>query len=137
MDTILLQPFLSWTSSFVVPMALMSRLTQSIHLFSVLLLLFPGGTFSSVFLPTYSWSRVFTCSNLVGLVFLLHLCDVLYYRSPPDVTAERRCYRGEMLPRREDVTAERCYRGEKMLPRRDVTAERRCYRGENGSQRQK
>ena len=33
-DTILLQPVLSWTPSFVVPMALclMSRLTQSIHL---------------------------------------------------------------------------------------------------------
>ena len=30
-DTILLQPVLSWTSYFVVPMALMSRLTRSIH----------------------------------------------------------------------------------------------------------
>ena len=30
-DTILLQPVISWTSSFVVPIALISRLTQSIH----------------------------------------------------------------------------------------------------------
>ena len=44
-DTILLQPVLSWTSSFVVPMALMSRLTQSIHFcFSLPRFLLPGGT---------------------------------------------------------------------------------------------
>ena len=46
--------------TFVVPMALMSRLTQSIHLcFGLPLLLLPGGTISRVFLPTYSWSRLF------------------------------------------------------------------------------
>ena len=71
-DTILLQPVLSWTSSFVVPMALMSRLTQSIHLcFGLpLFLLLPGGTISRVFLPTYSWSRLFTWPNHLSLTFL-------------------------------------------------------------------
>ena len=48
-DTILLQPVLSWTSSFVVPMALMARLTQSTHLCFGLLLFLPGGTISSFF----------------------------------------------------------------------------------------
>ena len=53
------QPVLSWISSFVVPMALMSRLTQSIHLcFGLPRFLLPGGTISRIFLPTYSWSRV-------------------------------------------------------------------------------
>ena len=48
-DTILLQPVLSWTSSFVVLMALMSRLTQSIHLcFGLPRFLLPGGTISSL-----------------------------------------------------------------------------------------
>ena len=83
--TILLQPVLSWTSSFVVPIALMSRLTQSIHLcFGLPLLLhLPGGTISSVCLPTYSWCCVFTCANhLVAFLplsvlfstFSLYLC---------------------------------------------------------------
>ena len=53
-DTILLQPVLSWTSSVVVPIVLVSRLTQSIHLCFGLLLLLPGGTISRLFLPTYS-----------------------------------------------------------------------------------
>ena len=61
-DTILLQSVLSWTSSSVVPIALMSRLKQTIYLhFGRPLLLFPGCTISSVFLPLYSWSRLFTC----------------------------------------------------------------------------
>ena len=65
------QPVLSWTSSFVAPMALMSRLTQSIHLcFGLPLFLLPGGTISRVFLPTYSWSRLFTWPNHLGLAFL-------------------------------------------------------------------
>ena len=67
-DTILLQPVLSWTSSFVVPMALMSRLTQYIHLcFGLPLFLFPGGTICRVFLPTYCWSRLFTCIAFMHL----------------------------------------------------------------------
>ena len=76
-DTILLQSVLSWTSSFVIPMALMSRLTQSIHLwFGLPLLLLPGGTISRVFLPTYSWSRLFACPNQPSLASL-HL-SVIY-----------------------------------------------------------
>ena len=71
-DTLLLQPVLSWTSSFVVPMAVMSRLTQSIHLcFGLPLFLLPGGTISRVFLPMYSWSRLFTCPNHLSRAFLL------------------------------------------------------------------
>ena len=70
-ETILLQPVLSWTSSFVVPMALKSRLTQSIHLcFGIPLFLLPGGTISRVFLPTYSWSRLSTFSFFVMSSFL-------------------------------------------------------------------
>ena len=42
-DTILFRPVPSWTSSSVVPIALMSRLTQSVHLsFGFLLLLQDG-----------------------------------------------------------------------------------------------
>ena len=52
-DTILLQQVLSWTSSFFVPMALMSRLTHSIHIcFGLLRFLLPGATISRVCLPT-------------------------------------------------------------------------------------
>ena len=52
-DRILLQPVLSWTSSFVVPMDLMSRLTQSIHLcFGLPRFLLPGVTISRVVLLT-------------------------------------------------------------------------------------
>ena len=35
-----------------------------------ILVLFPGGTISGVFLPTYSWSRLFTCPNHLSLAFL-------------------------------------------------------------------
>ena len=57
--------------SFVVLIALMSQSTQSIHLcFSLPLFLLPGGTTSRVFRPTYSWSRLFTCPNHLGLAFL-------------------------------------------------------------------
>ena len=49
-DTILL--VLSLISSYVVPMALMSRLTQSIHIcFGLLRFLLPGATISRVCLP--------------------------------------------------------------------------------------
>ena len=51
-DTILLKQVLSLISSYVVPMALMSRLTQSIHIcFGLLLFLLPGATISRVCLP--------------------------------------------------------------------------------------
>ena len=61
----------TWTSSFVVPMVLMSRLTQSIHLFFGLhRFRLPGGTISRVFLPTYSWSRLLKCPNHLSLAFL-------------------------------------------------------------------
>ena len=54
------------------PIALMSRLTQSIHLcFGLPLFLLPGGTISRVFLPTYRWSRLFTCPNHLSTPVLL------------------------------------------------------------------
>ena len=57
--------------AFVVPMALMSRSTQSIHLcFGLPLFLLPGGTISRVFLPTYSRSRLPTWPNHLSLAFL-------------------------------------------------------------------
>ena len=84
-DTILLQPVLSWTLSFVVPMALVSRLTQSIHLcFGLPLFLLPGGTISRVFLPTYSWSRLYVAKPPQSC-FPAPLCYVLYFQSLPDV----------------------------------------------------
>ena len=70
-DTILQQPVLSLTSSFIVPMALMSQLTQSIHLcFGLPRFLLPGGIISRVFLPTYSWSRLLTYPNHLNFAFL-------------------------------------------------------------------
>ena len=70
-DAILLQPVLSWTLSFVVTMALRSRLTQSIHLcFGLPLLLLPDGTISRVFRPTYSLYLLFTCPHHLSLDFL-------------------------------------------------------------------
>ena len=55
----------------------MSRLTQSIHLcFSLPRFLLPGGTISSVFLPTYSLSRLFTWPNHLSRAFL-HLSAIL------------------------------------------------------------
>ena len=51
-DTILLKQVLSMILSYVVPMALMSRLTQSIHIcFGLLRFLLPGATISRVCLP--------------------------------------------------------------------------------------
>ena len=53
-DTVdLLQQVMSWTSSFVFPMALMSLLTQSIHIcFGLLRFLLPGATISRVCFST-------------------------------------------------------------------------------------
>ena len=53
-DTVdLLQQVMSWTSSFVVPKTLVSRLTQSIHIcFGLLRFLLPGATISRVCLST-------------------------------------------------------------------------------------
>ena len=71
---ILLQPVLSCTSSFVVPMALMSRLTKFIHLrFSLPHLLLAAGTISSVFRHIFglvSGPGFFTCQNHLSLAFL-------------------------------------------------------------------
>ena len=70
-DTILLLPVLSWTSSTVVPIALITRLTQSIHLcFVIFLLILPGGTISSVCHLTLAWSHLFTCPNHLSLAFM-------------------------------------------------------------------
>ena len=71
-DTILLQPVMPWTWSCVVPIAIMSRLTQSIHhCFVAPLLRLPDGTIYRVFLPIYSLYRPFNCTNLLSLDFLL------------------------------------------------------------------
>ena len=76
-DSILLQPVLSWTSSFVVPVAVMSRLKQSTHLcFGHPRFLLPGGTISRVFLPKLSWFRLFTWSTHLSRAFL-HLSAIL------------------------------------------------------------
>ena len=56
--------------SYVVLINIMPRLIQPIHLwFGVLLLLLPGGTLLCC-LPTYLWSRIFTCPNHLSLTFL-------------------------------------------------------------------
>ena len=66
-------------------MALMSRLTQSIHLrFGLPLFLLPGGTISRVFLLTCSWPRLFTWPNHLSC-FPTPLCYVLYFQPLPDV----------------------------------------------------
>ena len=85
--TILLQPVLTWTSSSVIPIALISRLTQSFHLcFGLPLLLLPGCTISNLCLPTLSWSRLFLhMSKPPQSCFPAPLCDVLYLQSLPDV----------------------------------------------------
>ena len=58
-------------------MALMSWLTQFIHLcFGLPRFLLPGCTISIVFLPTYSWSRLFTWPNHISRAFL-HLSPIL------------------------------------------------------------
>ena len=62
-----------WHGLRLVSMALLSLLTQSIHLcFGLPRFLLPGGTISIVFRPTYSWSRLFTCPNLLSVAFLHH-----------------------------------------------------------------
>ena len=56
---------------FRCPIALMSQLTQFIHLcIDPPLLRLPGGTVSRVFLPTLSWFRLFTCPDHLNLDFL-------------------------------------------------------------------
>ena len=83
--TILLHPFPPWTPSFVVPIALMSRLTQFTHLcFGLPLFLLPGGTISSLssdvfFVPPLHVSKPPQSR------FPAPLCDILYIQSLPDV----------------------------------------------------
>ena len=70
-DTILFQPVLACTSSSIFTIYIMSQLTRSIHLcFGLPVLLLPDGTVFVVYLPTISWSRLFTCPNHRNLVFL-------------------------------------------------------------------
>ena len=58
-------------SFYGVPIAIVSRLTQSTNLcFGRPLFLLPGGTISRVFLPTYSLSRLCTCPNHLSIAFL-------------------------------------------------------------------
>ena len=87
-----LQPVLSRTSSFVVPMAFMSRsLEQSIHLrFGLPLLLLPCDTISSIFLSTNSLARLFTRPNHPSLASL-HL-SVMFSTFRPYVL-----YRGVII----------------------------------------
>ena len=74
----------------LIPMALMSRLRQSIHLcFKLPGFLLPGGTISIVFLPTYSWSRLLTWPNHLNIALHAPLCDFLYFKSLPDVIVSR------------------------------------------------
>ena len=74
--SILLQPVLSWPSSFVVPIALMSRLTQSIHLCVGLPLFFSKVVPSAVVVVSslYVAKPPQSC-------FPAPLCDVLYLQS--------------------------------------------------------
>ena len=85
-DTVdLLQQVMSWTSSFVVPMALMSRLTQSIHIcFGLRRFLLPGATISRVCLPTSYLSRLLRAlpNHAPQSRFHAPLCDALYLQSP-------------------------------------------------------
>ena len=75
---------------FCVPMALMSRLTQSIHLcFGLPRFLLPGGTISRVFLSTYSWYHLLACSKPPQSCFPAPLCVVLYFTSLPDGIVSR------------------------------------------------
>ena len=67
---------------FCCPIALMSRLTQSVHLCFGLPPL-PGGTISRAFLPTYSRSRLFTCPYHLSLAFL-HLSAMFSFRRAID-----------------------------------------------------
>ena len=70
-DISIIQPVLSRSSSWVVPIVIMSQLTQPIHIcFGLTLLFLPGGTIFNVFLPTYSLSsRLSTCPNHVNIAF--------------------------------------------------------------------
>ena len=86
-DTILLQPVLSWTSSFVVPMALMNVSVDTVH---------PSLLLSSS-LSSPGWYHLQSLSSYVVLVSLLYvakppesrfpapLCDTLYLQSLLDV----------------------------------------------------
>ena len=70
------------TSSSVVPISLMCRLTQSIHnCFGLLPFLLPGGTISRVFLPTLSWSRLLACPNHLSIAFPAPLCYITYLQA--------------------------------------------------------
>ena len=67
-DTILPQQVLSWTTSIVVPMALMSRLTQSIHICFMHL--------SRAFLHLSVMLSIFSLSLIIIIIIII----VLYYR---------------------------------------------------------
>ena len=84
-DAILLQTVLSRVSYFVVPMALMFRLAQSIHIcFGLPLILLPSGTISSLSSDVVLvWS--FHVSKPPQSRFPASLCDILYTQSLPDV----------------------------------------------------
>ena len=79
------QPALSWTSSSVDLITLMSRLTRSIHLcFSPPLSPPPGGTISSICIPTVLATPL-QMSKPPYSSFPVLLCDVLYLQCLPDV----------------------------------------------------
>ena len=80
------QPVRSWPSSFIVPMALMSRLTQSIHLcFSLPRFILPMVVLSPESFFRRNLGLAFYVSKPPQSCFPAPLCDVLYFKSLPDV----------------------------------------------------
>ena len=68
----------------------MSRLTQSIQLcFCLPRFLLPGGTISTVFLLTYSWSRLLTCPNHLNLAFRPSLSCIFSRLNGPSTGRQR------------------------------------------------
>ena len=68
----------------------MSRLTQSIQLcFCLPRFLLPSGTISTVFLLTYSWSRLLTCPNHLNLAFRPSLSCIFSRLNGPSTGRQR------------------------------------------------
>ena len=79
-DTILFQPVLACTSSSIFPICLSWHGPSISALIGLPVRLLPDGTVFVVYLPTISWSRLFTCPNHRNLVFL-HLSVMLSWFS--------------------------------------------------------
>ena len=71
---IILQTFQSSTSVSFVPTSPILSFTKSKNLFfGLLLFLFPDNSITIIFLPTYSWSLLMTCSYNLSLSFLIFI----------------------------------------------------------------